>query len=65
MLPATRPKRPSHLGTRVFSGDLQSKRGKHVLLAMQKVEGSKPFSRFGKGLHLSAVWPGWLSLCRS
>jgi hypothetical protein len=26
----------------------------HALLAMQKVEGSNPFSRFGKGLHLQA-----------
>jgi len=26
----------------------------HVLLAMQKVDGSNPFSRFAEGLHLRA-----------
>jgi hypothetical protein len=31
-----------------------------LLLAMQKVEGSNPFSRFGKGLHLQAFFVrGW------
>jgi hypothetical protein len=33
-----------------FSVCIQS----HELLAMQKVEGSNPFSRFAKGLHLRA-----------
>ena len=28
----------------------------HVLLAMQKVEGSNPFSRFRKGLHLQVFF---------
>src|SRR5215204_7192307 len=46
--------RPLCLRTRVFAGILRTERGKHVLLAMQKVEGSNPFSRFGKGLHLQA-----------
>jgi Domain of unknown function (DUF1731) len=37
--------RLSRLRTRVFAGNLRTERGKHVLLAMQKVEGSNPFSR--------------------
>jgi hypothetical protein len=46
------PKRRSHRGTRVFAGNLRTERGSYVLLAMQKVEGSNPFSRSRKGLHL-------------
>jgi hypothetical protein len=37
----------------VFAGNLRTERGKHVLLAMQKVEGSNPFSRFAKGRRAS------------
>src|SRR5215207_3266320 len=37
--------RASRLRTRVFAGNLRIQQGKHVLLAMQKVEGSNPFSR--------------------
>jgi hypothetical protein len=36
-----------------ISGDL---RGPELLLAMQKVEGSSPFSRFRKGLHLQVFF---------
>jgi hypothetical protein len=35
----------------------------HVLLAMQKVEGSNPFSRFAKGLHLQVFFASSVGLC--
>jgi hypothetical protein len=34
-----------------------------VLLAMQKVEGSNPFSRFEKGLYLQAFFACAVGLC--
>jgi hypothetical protein len=34
----------------------------HVLLAMQKVEGSNPFSRFEKGLHLQVFFVAAVAL---
>jgi hypothetical protein len=47
---------PLCLRTRVFAGILRTERGKHVLLAMQKVEGSNPFSRFREGVHLQVFF---------
>jgi hypothetical protein len=38
----------------LFAGLFNAGREARVLLAMQKVEGSNPFSRFEKGLHLQA-----------
>jgi hypothetical protein len=35
----------------------------HVLLAMQKVEGSNPFSRFQKGVHLQAFFVRAVGKC--
>jgi hypothetical protein len=35
----------------------------HVLLAMQKVEGSNPFSRFAEGLHLQVFFVGAAGWC--
>jgi hypothetical protein len=40
--------RHPHQRTHAFAGDIGSERGAYVLLAMQKVEGSNPFSRFPK-----------------
>jgi hypothetical protein len=40
----------------VFAGNICAEREPHGLLAMQKVEGSNPFSRFTKGLHLQVVF---------
>jgi hypothetical protein len=37
------------LGKPVFSRTFLGRSGSHILLAMQKVEGSNPFSRFRKG----------------
>jgi hypothetical protein len=34
-----------------------------ALLAMQKVEGSNPFSRFRKGLHLQVFFVDAFGLC--
>jgi hypothetical protein len=34
-----------------------------VLLAMQKVEGSNPFSRFAEGLHLQVFFVGAVGWC--
>jgi hypothetical protein len=48
---------------RLFAGTLQPKLVPHVLLAMQKVEGSNPFSRFRKGLHLQAFFVGAAGWC--
>jgi hypothetical protein len=48
--------RLSRQRTRVFAGNLRTERGKHALLAMQKVEGSNPFSRFREGLHLQGFF---------
>jgi hypothetical protein len=44
----------SGLRTPAFAGDIRREREPSSLLAMQKVEGSNPFSRFEKGLHLQA-----------
>jgi hypothetical protein len=38
--------------TATFAGNIGAEPETHVLLAMQKVEGSNPFSRFVKDLHL-------------
>ena len=35
----------------------------YELLAMQKVEGSNPFSRFVKGLHLQVFFVGAVGWC--
>jgi hypothetical protein len=37
---------PPHTRTRAFAGDIRAERETEVLLAIQKVEGSNPFSRF-------------------
>jgi hypothetical protein len=42
--------------TRAFAGDIGAEQETHVLLAMQKVEGSNPFSRFRKGLDLQVFF---------
>jgi hypothetical protein len=47
----------------VFAGDIGAERETHLLLAMQKVEGSNPFSRFRKGLHLQAFFLGAVGWC--
>ena len=46
-----------------FAGTLWPKPFPHVLLAMQKVEGSTPFSRFVEGLHLQAFFMDAVGLC--
>jgi hypothetical protein len=43
---------------RPFAGTLRPTPVPHVLLATQKVEGSNPFSRFEKGLHLHVLFVG-------
>jgi hypothetical protein len=48
----------------VFAGTLWSTPVPHVLLAMQKVEGSNPFSRFRKGGHLQPFLVGRSRLVR-
>ena len=40
----------------MFCRTFLARSGSHLLLAMQKVEGSNPFSRFKKGLHLQDVF---------
>jgi hypothetical protein len=45
------------------SSDFADGIGPHVLLAMQKVEGSNPFSRFEKGLYLQAFFACAVGLC--
>jgi hypothetical protein len=40
----------------VFAGTLWSAQVANALLAMQKVEGSNPFSRFGKGPYLQVLF---------
>jgi hypothetical protein len=45
-----------------FAGPFNSGREAGVLLAMQKVEGSNPFSRFEKGLHLQAFFVAAVAL---
>jgi hypothetical protein len=45
---------PSHGRSSAFAGKFSACTQSHALLAMQKVEGSNPFSRFAKGLHLQA-----------
>jgi hypothetical protein len=50
--------RPSQLENLLFPATLRTESGRQRLLAMQKVEGSNPFSRFKKGLHLQAFLPG-------
>jgi hypothetical protein len=49
---AGKPHRPFHRGKLVFCRTFLPLSGSHVLLAMQKVEGSNPFSRFAKGCDL-------------
>jgi hypothetical protein len=46
----------------VFAGDIGAERETHFLLAMQKVEGSNPFSRFAKGLRLQVFFVGAVAL---
>jgi hypothetical protein len=46
-----------------FAGLFSAERGARVLLAMQKVEGSNPFSRFEKGLHLQVFFVAAVGLC--
>src|SRR5918992_1178094 len=48
---------------RAFAGNIGVEHGSHVLLAMQKVVGSNPFSRFEKGLHLQAFFVPAVGLC--
>ena len=40
----------------VFAGDIGAEREPYALLAMQKVEGSKPFSRFAKACICRPFW---------
>jgi pterin-4a-carbinolamine dehydratase len=47
--------RPSRPRIRAFAGNLRTERGKHVLLATQKVEGSNPFSRSQKSTAFTLV----------
>jgi hypothetical protein len=48
---------------RAFAWNIRAERETHVLLAMQKVEGSNPFSRFGgpgsTEPHM-ASWGDWI-----
>ena len=47
----------------VFAGDMRAEQETRVLLAMQKVEGSNPFSRFRKGLYLQVFFVGAVAWC--
>jgi hypothetical protein len=47
----------------VFAGDIRASREMYVLLAMQKVVGSNPISRFEKSLHLQAFFVSSVGLC--
>jgi hypothetical protein len=53
---------PRHMRTRAFAGDIRAGQETHVLLAMQKVVGSNPISRFAKGLHLQVFFVGAVAL---
>jgi hypothetical protein len=44
--------------------DMRAEQETRVLLAMQKVEGSNPFSRLAKGLHLQAFFVCTVGWCR-
>jgi hypothetical protein len=46
-----------------FPETLRTELGLQVLLAMQKVEDSNPFSRSQKGLHLQAFFACAVGLC--
>jgi hypothetical protein len=48
--------------TPAFAGNIRAQLETHALLAMQKVEGSNPFSRFAKGLHLQAFFVAAVAL---
>jgi hypothetical protein len=50
------PKRHLPKRTRALAGDIGGEQETHVLLAMQKVEGSNPFSRLRKGLRLQVFF---------
>jgi hypothetical protein len=47
----------------VFAGTLWSAQVANALLAMQKVVGSNPISRFRKGLHLQVFFVGAVGWC--
>jgi hypothetical protein len=49
-------KRHPHPRTRPFAGNIRAEQETHHLLAMQKVEGSNPFNRFTKDLHLQVFF---------
>jgi hypothetical protein len=44
--------RRRHTRTVPFAGNIRAEQETHALLAMQKVDGSNPFSRFWEGLYL-------------
>jgi hypothetical protein len=46
-----------------FAGTFSAGAESHKLLAMQKVEGSNPFSRFQEGLHLQVFFVGAVAKC--
>jgi hypothetical protein len=48
---------------RKIAGSFSAGREAGVLLAMQKVEGSNPFSRFGKDLHLQVFFVNAVGWC--
>jgi hypothetical protein len=48
---------------RAFAGDIGAERETYVLLAMQKVVGSNPISRFAKGLYLQAFFVDAVGWC--
>ena len=52
-----------HPITPAFAGDIGAEREPRALLAMQKVEGSNPFSRFSKGRRLQVFFVGAVGLC--
>jgi hypothetical protein len=59
---AGKDRRPPIARTLLFSRTFLARPGAHVLLAMQKGEGSNPFSRFEKDLHLQVFFVealGW------
>jgi hypothetical protein len=47
----------------VFAGIFSGEPALHVLLAMQKVEGSNPFSRSQEGLHLQGFFVDAVGWC--
>ena len=48
--------------TPLFPATLRTESGPHVLLAMQKVVGSNPISRFAEGLHLQVFFVAAVAL---